>query len=134
MSERQYIEPQPTAETEVFWNGTKHGKLLVRSCQACGKAHWYPRNHCPLCSSRDLEWIEASGDGEVYSYSVMRLADPPYVMAYVTLAEGPTMMTNLVDCDPDQIRIGDKVHVRFIETPGGAHLPLFCLKSKHNDQ
>ncbi len=129
MSERKYIEPQPSAETQPFWDGAKQGKLLVRSCRSCDKAHWYPRNHCPLCGSRDLEWIEASGKGEVYSYSYMRRADPPYVMAYVTLAEGPTMMTNLVECDADKIRIGDKVQVKFIETSGGVHLPMFTPQS-----
>ena len=61
----------------------------------------------------------------IYSFSVMRRADPVYVIAYVTLAEGPTMMTNIVDCDPDALRIGDEVEVAFVRTEGGAALPMF---------
>ena len=84
-------DPQPTVETQPFWDAAREGRFLVKRCRACGKAHWYPRTHCPFCASADTEWTEAGGEGSIYSYSVMRRADPVYVMAYVTLDEGPTM-------------------------------------------
>ena len=69
--------------------------------------------------------MTATGKGVIYSYSVMRHAPVPYVMAYVTLAEGPTMMTNIVDCDFDQLKIGQDVKVVFKPTDGGPPLPMF---------
>jgi uncharacterized OB-fold protein len=128
MAERTYIEPNPSAETSPFWDAAREGRLLVKRCTACGKAHWYPRTVCPFCSSRDTEWIAASGEGTVYACTRMRRADPPYVMAYVTLAEGPTMMTNLVGCGEVLPKVGDPVTVSFVETPGGFHLPMFRPK------
>jgi uncharacterized OB-fold protein len=70
--------------------------------------------------------MEASGHGTIYSYSVFRRAPIPYVIAYVTLAEGPTMMTNIVDCDLDAIRIGQAVRVAFKPTDGGPPVPMFA--------
>jgi uncharacterized OB-fold protein len=125
MNERTYIEPQPTPETQVFWDAAKEGRFLTKHCRSCGRSHWYPRSHCPFCASPDTEWMEASGRGVIYSYSVMRRAKPTYVMAYVTLEEGPTMMTNLVDCDPDTLKIGDAVSVCFVQTAEKHALPMF---------
>lgn len=124
MTERRYPDPIPSAETAPFWDAAKEGRLLVRRAIATGQAHWYPRSICPFTGG-ETEWAEASGRGTIYSFSVMRRADPPYVMAYVTLAEGPTMMTNIVECDPDALRIGDAVSVTFVATVGGYALPVF---------
>jgi uncharacterized protein len=70
--------------------------------------------------------MEASGQGTIYSYSVFRRAPIPYAIAYVTLAEGPTMMTNIVDCDLDTIRIGQAVRLAFKPTDGGPPVPMFA--------
>ncbi len=126
-------DPQPAPETEAFWAAAREGRFLVRRCRSCGRAHWYPRTHCPFCTSADTEWVEASGDGIIYSYSVMRRTDPLYVMAYVTLAEGPTMMTNIVDCDPEALRIGDAVKLRFVSSAGGYAVPMFFPRSAQPD-
>jgi len=117
--------PPASPETQAFWDAARQGKLLVKRCTACGEAHWYPRAICPFCGSDRTEWTEASGQGTVYSYSVFRRAPIPYAIAYVTLAEGPTMMTNIVDCDLDAIRIGQKVRVVFKPTEGGPPVPMF---------
>ncbi len=117
--------PDTNPETKPFFDGCAEGKLKVPTCGACGKAHWYPRGVCPHCFSQKLEWKDASGQGTVYSFSVMKRAEVPYAIAYVTLAEGPTMMTNIVDCDLDTIKIGQKVAVRFVPTEGGPPLPMF---------
>jgi len=124
-AERIPADPNPSPETEAFWEAAKAGRFLVRRCKACGKAHWYPRTLCPFCASLDTEWIEGSGRGTIYSYSYMRRATPPFVMAYVALAEGPTMMTNIVDCDPEGLRIGDAVELAFRSSEGGFAVPCF---------
>jgi uncharacterized OB-fold protein len=124
MADRQIPAPTPTPETEVFWQGMKEGKFLIRRCTGCGKAHWYPRALCPFCFG-DTEWVEASGEGVIYSYSVMRRAPEPYAIAYVTLAEGPTMLTNLVGCDFDALRIGQAVKLVATPTKDGPPVPNF---------
>ena len=75
--------------------------------------------------SADTTWVAASGQGTIYSYSVMRRAPVPYVVAYVTLAEGPTMITNIVDCAPDAVKIGQAVRVTFKPSDGGPPVPMF---------
>jgi uncharacterized protein len=123
--ERKLPDPNPSPETQEFWDAAARGEFLVRRCAACGKAHWYPRTLCPFCSSWDTEWVPGSGRGVIYSFSVMRRAEPPFVMAYVTLEEGPTMMTNLVDCDPATLRIGGAVELVFKPSEGGFAVPCF---------
>src|SRR5919109_4935601 len=111
--ERKLPAPAISAETQAYWDAAAKGKLLVRKCAACGQAHHYPRTICPFCFSDKTEWIEASGKGTIYSYSVMRRAPVPYAMAYVTLVEGVTMITNIVDCDLDAVRVGQEVRLVF---------------------
>ena len=124
-SARKIFAPTPTPETQAFWDAAAKGKLLVKHCIACGRAHHYPRPICPLCGSDRTEWKDATGQGVIYSFSVMRRATPPYVIAYVTLAEGPTIMTGLVDCDFDALRIGQPVRVVWTPTDGGPPVPMF---------
>src|SRR5215468_583429 len=112
-SQRTIPAPPANQETKAFWEGAAQGKLLLKKCGACGQLHYYPRAVCPFCLSDATEWQQAAGTGTIYSYSVMRRAEIPYAIAYVTLDEGVTMMTNLVDCDFDQIRIGQRVRLVF---------------------
>src|SRR2546423_3280562 len=100
---------------------------MLKKCGACGQAHHYPRAICPFCASDRTEWITASGRGTIYSYSVMRRGPVPYAIGYVTLEEGVTMMTNIVDCDLDAIRIGPRGEGGFQPTDGGPPGPMFPL-------
>ena len=118
--------PPINPETQEFWDAAARGTLLLKRCVACGEPHYYPRASCPFCGSDRTEWTEASGRGTVYAYSVFRRAPIPYAIAYVTLAEGPTVMTNIVDCDLDAIRIGQPVRVTFKPTDGGPPVPMFA--------
>lgn len=123
--ERVIPAPVPTEDTKVFWEAANQGRFLVKRCADCGKVHWYPRALCPFCWSANTQWIAASGRGTIYSYSVMRRAPQPYAVAFVTLAEGPTMLTNLVDCDFDRLAIGQPVQVVFKPTDGEWQIPVF---------
>ena len=114
--ERSIPAPLTNPETEPFWAAAREGKFLIRACTECGKAHWYPRAICPHCFSEKTEWKEGSGRGTIYSVSVMKRAPEVYAVAYVTLEEGPTMMTNIVDCDFDTVAIGQKVQVTWRST------------------
>jgi uncharacterized protein len=123
---RAILPPVITAETEPYWDGAAAGRLLIKRCTACGEFHHYPRSICPFCGSDRTEWRQASGRGTVYSFSVMRRAAEPYAIAYVTLEEGVTLMTNIIDCDLDQIRIGQAVRVVFKPSDGGPPVPMFA--------
>ena len=123
--EVRYVSPTVYPETQKYWDAASEGKLLVKRCLDCGQHHHFPRESCPFCFSERTEWRNASGQGTIYSYSVMRRAAVPYVIAYVTLAEGATMMSNIVDCDPDKLRIGQTVKVTFRPSEGGPALPMF---------
>ncbi len=126
MAGRTYPDPVTTPETGAFWQAAQEGRLLLKRCRACGRFHWYPRAVCPHCMSGETEWVEAKGEGTIYSFSVMARAETPYAIAYVELAEGVRMMTNIVDCPLEAIRIGQAVRVRFAPTQGGGRLPVFA--------
>ena len=101
------------------------GKFLIKRCTACGEPHYFPRTLCPFCFSDKTVWEESSGEGEIYTFSLMRKsATGPYAIGCVTLKEGPSLLTNFVDCDMDKLKIGQKVKVVFKPTDG-APLPFF---------
>ncbi|OLB10128.1 MAG: DNA-binding protein [Candidatus Rokubacteria bacterium 13_2_20CM_2_64_8] len=125
-AQRKIPAPAVTPETKPFWDAAADGRLVIKQCTACGQSHHYPRTICPFCGSDATEWRPASGRGKVYTYSVMRRVPEPYVIAYVTLEEGPMMMTNIVDCDLDSVRIGQAVRVVFKPSEGGPPVPMFA--------
>jgi uncharacterized OB-fold protein len=125
--------PQPTPETAEFWAGARRGELRIQRCRPCGKAYFFPRPFCPLCSSDDVEWFTASGRGRLYSYVINHRPPPnfrdyaPYVIAVVELEEGPRMMTNIVGVDPvpENLPIDLPVEVTWEQQSDEITLPLF---------
>ena len=109
---------------EPYWEAAREGRLLLKVCGACGKTHYYPRPLCPFCLSADTHWLQASGAGTVYSWSVERRATPPYAIAFVTLAEGPTLLTAIVDADLNTLAINQPVTLAF-EIREGQPVPVF---------
>ena len=130
--------PEPVVHDDArpYWEAAAEGRLLLPRCTACGTTIWYPRGFCPACGSLEVEWVELPGTGEVYSFAVARRGQgasaeaAPYVLAYVELdlpdgRPGPRMITNIVDCDPGSVSVGDRVEVVFHPTDGGLALPRF---------
>ena len=124
--------PTPDPTTDEFWIAAREGKLLIKRCATCHRAHFYPRPFCPHCWSEKVDWEEASGLARLYTWSVVYANDlppfadrVPYVAAIVELVEGPRMMTNVVDCDFDDLRAGMALKVTFKEETEGIALPLF---------
>jgi uncharacterized OB-fold protein len=137
-TETQKTLPAPAPfvlpEVKPYWDGTAEGKLLLPRCTECQTLIWFPRPFCPSCASTSVEWIQASGRGTVYSYTINRrgVADMSayrnvgeYVLAYVELEEGPRIMTNVVDCEPTSVRIGQPVELVFHDTGEGTALARF---------
>ncbi|MFC8512853.1 Zn-ribbon domain-containing OB-fold protein [Streptomyces sp. NPDC057257] len=112
--------PETDAFTRTYWDAAAEGRLLVRRCGACGRAHHYPREFCPHCWSEDVTWERASGRATLYTWSVVHRNDlppfgerVPYVAAVVDLAEGPRMMTEIVGCAEGELRAGMELEVVF---------------------
>lgn len=125
---RKMAIPEMYPEHEAFWKSAEEGRLLINKCEDCGEFHYYPRFLCPFCHSDRTLWTEVSGTGKIYTYSIMRKGTP-YAIAFVELDEGPRLMTNIVDCDLDEIHINQRVQVVFkqsgdSENPG-AFVPCF---------
>ena len=127
MSQRNIPSPPMSVENEAFWAAANEGRLMIPRCKDTGQFFWYPRNLSPFTLSNNVELVEASGKGTIYTYSVMRRADPQYAIAYVTLEEGITMMTNIVDCDFDSLTVGQEVELDFYETENGQRVPVFKM-------
>tara|TARA_R110002020_G_scaffold109430_16_gene253183 strand:+ start:48910 stop:49299 length:390 start_codon:yes stop_codon:yes gene_type:complete len=129
MSEQRIPEtPGTNAENASFWEAANQKRFLIGGCTACGEPHFYPRSICPHCFSDATEWRESKGLGTIYSFSIMRRVPVPYAIAYVTLDEGPVIMTNIVDCDLDKIAIDQRVSVVFHEGDKGGAIPVFtCI-------
>lgn len=121
--------PAVTPETKPFWDATAEGKLVLPKCNGCATVIWYPRGICPECHGTDIGWIDASGRGTIYSFTIVRRGGyargEPYALAYVELDEGPRMMTNIVDCDLERLEVGQPVQVVFHDTGHGTALPRF---------
>ena len=127
--------PEPDAFTRPYWDAAAEGRLLLRHCADCARTHHYPREFCPYCWSERVEWRPASGRAVLYTWSVVHRNDlppfgtrTPYVAAVVDLAEGPRMMTEVVDCAESDLRVGMGLVVGFREEGGGGFaVPVFRL-------
>lgn len=136
MTTTRFDLPTPDEFTEHFWDAARDGHLLIGRCSACGKAHYYPRPFCPHCGSESVAWEEASGDATLYTWSVVYQNDlppfggrVPYVAAIVDLAEGPRMMTNVVECDHAALSAGMALRVTFQDIGDGYSIPVFAPAS-----
>ena len=125
------VLPQPTPETQHFWDGCKAGELRLQRCTACAKSYFPPRPFCPSCGSRAVEIYKARGRAILYSYVINHRPRPdmgkePHSIAVVQLAEGPRMMTNIVGCPqtPEALQLDMPVEVVF-QSFGDIALPLF---------
>lgn len=132
MSTPRFDLPTVEAETRPFWDAAAEGRLLIQRCSACGEHQFYPRPFCKACWSEDVEWVEASGRGTVYTFSVVRRNDlppfgdrVPYVPAIIDLDEGPRMMSEVVDVDPEAVEVGQAVVVDFRELDEERKRPVF---------
>lgn len=123
--------PVPTPISRPFWDAAKQHRLTLQRC-ANGHVFYYARSHCPKCLSNQLEWVDASGKGTIYSYTVARrptseefAEDVPYIIGVIELAEGPRMTSLVVEAAPDDVRIGAPVEVVFDDVNEEIALPYF---------
>ncbi|WP_085991209.1 Zn-ribbon domain-containing OB-fold protein [Oceanobacillus senegalensis] len=124
--------PEPTVETEKFWQGCRKRELLIQQCNECGHYQFYPRIMCTDCMSRNIDWMSATGRGKVKTYTIIYRAiskayakDVPYVVAIIELEEGPSLMSNVVGCKPEEVKVGQEVMVTFEDWSEEISIPKF---------
>ncbi len=123
--------PMVTTTSAAFWQATSEGRFILQRCESCDIVVWFPRKHCPECWTESLTTFDASGNGTVYSYTIIRKVAneykqaTPFVVAYVELAEGPRVMTNIVGCDVESVQVGMPVTMEFHNTGEGNALYRF---------
>jgi hypothetical protein len=124
--------PTRSPETERFWDACNRGVFLVQRCRTCGERQYHYRAVCANCWSSELDELEASGNGTIWTYSVVErnrssdFADKvPYVVALVELEEGVSVFGNVIDCDPHGVRIGQPVKLAWQVAEEGQHIPVF---------
>ncbi len=119
---KKYSKPLPQIDEESrpWWEALQRGELYVQKCRDCGDLRYYPRAQCTQCLSPRTQWVRCTGRGKVYTFTVTNQNQAagfrealPYVMAYVELDEGLKMLTNLIDCRPEEVKIGMPVEVVF---------------------
>ena len=102
---------------EVWRTALAGGRFLIQRCRRCATHRFPPALSCAVCGDAELNWVEASGRGVVYSTTVVREREGSYNVALVDLSEGPRMMSRVEGLDPDAVRIGMMVAARIIAAP-----------------
>jgi len=129
-----YDKPLPkiNADNRPFWEGCRRHELRFQQCAECGHVRWPPSDRCPDCLSGNTDWLIASGTGRVYTYAVYHVSyhpgfagDLPYTVAVVVLDEGPRLLTNIVGCQPGEVRCDMPVEVTWTDVDEQVSLPQF---------
>ena len=120
----------PEPNTQPYWDAVKNGELKYQQCNDCDEVVFYPKLHCTNCGSPNLAWKTSGGQGEVYTFSVIRQNRNPafadlgaYVLAYVDFDEGFRMLTNVVGLDnpTTDLECGQRVQVEFEQQDSGEY-------------
>ena len=123
--------PLVDTDTEEWYAGLKRRELLLQQCASCGTLQHPPQPSCPQCLSLEKKWTKASGRGTIFTFIVVRhpvhpaFAEVPYDVILVELEEGPRILSNMLDCPPEEIEIGMPVTVDFVDVSDDITLPKF---------
>lgn len=126
--------PQIDPESKPFWEACRRHELYIQQCRTCGLYYYYPRQTCPDCLSGDVHWVKLNGRGSVYTFTITYQHggagfrdNLPFVLGYVELdgTNGVKMLTNIVGCDPQTVKIGMPVAVTFVDVNDDMAIPMF---------
>ena len=129
-------DPHADDATRPFWDAALEGRLVAPRCVQCGTFRLPPSPFCFVCQARDVEWIDLPGTGTIFSFTIVRhalaamLAEVvPYASGIIELdgtqGAGARMIANIVDCDVDALRIGDRVEIVWDRVNEGMVVPRF---------
>jgi len=125
--------PQPDDVNRRYWSAAAEGRLVIQECPHCSHRQFYPRALCTQCGD-EPEWIDCTGRGTVHTFTIIRQMgmrpfrdELPYVVAMIELEEGPLIMGNITDCDPETVEIGAPVTVHFVHAADEVGVPYWRL-------
>ncbi len=117
-------------EDAPFWQGCREGRFLLHRCGACRK-HYWPASRCTEHGAENMQWVESSGAGELYTYTILHHAytpsmkdKVPYVVGVIKLAESPFFHSN-VECAPEDVQVGMKLKAHMTPHESGLIVPIF---------
>jgi uncharacterized protein len=123
--------PAPDHASAHYWQSAAEGKLVLQRCVTCGDYQFYPRALCASCAG-ETEWVDASGRGTLYTFTVIRQNRSPafkdlspYAVGIIELEEGVRMMSNIVDCDVDRLEVGLALEVLLLQAADDVGLPFW---------
>jgi uncharacterized OB-fold protein len=128
------VRPRPALRglTKEFYDWCRQGELRFQRCTHCGTFRHVPREVCAECSSFDWEWARSGGTGVVYTWTVVeRALHPayaiavPYAAVVVEMTEGVRLLSRVVDCAPEELRIGMPLRVEFEALAEDVTVPCF---------
>ena len=128
---RPVPKPSTYVDTTAFWEGAKNGKLMLQYCKDTGQYQHYPRPVSIFTGSRNLEWRESSGKGTVYACTVIRVPGPgldgrlPLSVVTVELDEKVRILGNVLNVDPESVKIGQRVELAWDSLGDGVPYPAF---------
>lgn len=130
------LTPVPTPETEAFWQGLRENVLRLCHCDTCQQYYFPPSNVCGHCASKAVSWVEASGDASLYSYVINHRpapewqSDGPMSVALVQLAEGPRLVSTVVNCPqtPEALRLDMPLQAVFYKRSDDETLTHLCFE------
>jgi uncharacterized protein len=134
-----YTKPLPVIEkwNAPYWQAAKRHEFVAQKCRTCGYVHLPPGPACTNCLSPDQDWIQLSGKGTIYAFGVYhQLWHPgfkeeiPYNVALIELAEGPQIISQVMDCTNQALSCGAPVEVTFEDVTPEITLPKFRLREK----
>ena len=122
----------PNEDNAGFWEGCRRHQLRLQRCTRCGRYRHHPRPMCAHCNCLEYEWAKVSGRGTVFTFTIVHAptlaafqARIPYNVVVVQLEEGPFMVSNIVECSLDRLRIGLAVEATFEDVGDATSLPMF---------
>jgi hypothetical protein len=126
--------PRPTTLSKPYWEACQQERLTVQRCRDCQSYTFIPQACCGACLGSDLEWVESTGRGTLYSFTtVFRPQQPmfevPYTVVVVELEEGYHMLSNLIGVEPDEVKIGTPLEVAFEKRSDEITLPFFRVRA-----
>ena len=123
--------PAPDNASRHYWQSAAEGRLVVQRCTSCDVYQFYPRALCASCAG-ETEWVDASGRGTLYTFTVIRqnrseafAALSPYAVGIVELEEGVRMMSNIVECDVEELEVGMALEVVLLKAADDVGLPFW---------
>lgn len=140
---KEYKKPLPRLyqeEAKIFYDGCKNKELLIQQCADCGKFRFPPQRMCPDCNSLNSKWTPVSGRGKICTFTIIPHFEPravpmatwpedgyPILVIMVELPDAGNvhLISNMVNCKPEDIKVGMDVKVIFEQITDEFTLPKF---------